>query len=532
MGNICETITEKVVDRFLQNILFVDDKAFSEDSSKNSFDAKTVSDIFAKKGKLCSFYSPNRDSDIQSYSLLLSKADVIVLDWNLELEQLSCAVNDEDDVPISDLRGVFTKNLINTVVNDSYEKKLKLIIVYTGEYNLDDITDDIYKELNKTVCFKRDKFKIYSKNILILVRCKSPAKYIPELEEMYVSYENLPDFILSEFSKFVDGLIPVFAIFAIASIRDKTFNILNVFSKDLDPAFMGHFVSIPNSADAFDMLPSIFGTAISELLSANFDVHIDKVRWVDEWLDNNCNDKRVFFLEDKQVSIEKESIKKIVHSNSDNLVKEIKNYLLMERKGDSLSKDDIKKLPEKSTCLFCDQEKSEESNYKFAKLVQHSNIFFETKKHSLSLGTIVYKEQDENGILNDNKKYLLCIQQPCDSVRIAPNTSRQFIFLPLVKKNFGEPIIVDNSIVLFVDNKSYSIEIHSFTNNNQGCDSIMATQTDDGSNYFFLDNDNKKYIWISELKYSFAQKIVGEYSSVLSRVGVDNSEWLRLKRHK
>jgi len=180
-------------------------------------------------------------------------------------------------------------------------------------------------------------------------------------------------------------------------------------------------------------------------------------------------------------------------------------------------------LPEYSTCLFCEFPKSEDSNYKFARIVQHRNLFLATKNHYLSLGSIISKDKEE---------YLLCIQQPCDSVRIPPNTSRKFLFLPLVKNNIGEPIVLENSTVLFVANKSYSPEIHSFTNKDKDRDSIFAFSTEDNSSFYFQDDDGIKYYWIADLKNSFAQKIVGEYSALLSRVGVDNSEWLRLKRKK
>ena len=46
--------------------------------------------------------------------------------------------------------------------------------------------------------------------------------------------------------------------------------------------------------------------------------------------------------------------------------------------------------------------------------------------------------------------------------------------------------------------------------------------------YAFKDKIDKYYVWVAELKEMFAQHIVAAYTSQLSRVGIDNSEWIRL----
>ena len=44
-----------------------------------------------------------------------------------------------------------------------------------------------------------------------------------------------------------------------------------------------------------------------------------------------------------------------------------------------------------------------------------------------------------------------------------------------------------------------------------------------------MDSQGTKYYWLGELRFDFAQKIINEYSSEISRVGVNESEWLRRK---
>ena len=51
MAQTFEDISKEVVNRFLQNILFIDDKAYLSENKANDFDASKISMVFAKKSK-------------------------------------------------------------------------------------------------------------------------------------------------------------------------------------------------------------------------------------------------------------------------------------------------------------------------------------------------------------------------------------------------------------------------------------------------------------------------------------------------
>ena len=158
-------------------------------------------------------------------------------------------------------------------------------------------------------------------------------------------------------------------------------------------------------------------------------------------------------------------------------------------------------------------------NYKLAKLIQYSNPFSPSQKKRLTTGTIVkYKK-------TNRWHFLLCIQQRCDSVRIAKEEARSVLFLPLQQKGKGEAVVVEENKHLIVDNKSYAIELHKFKPIETDVQILAKPQ---GDQYVFTDIENKQYIWVAELKDMFAQHIVSAYASQLSRVGIDNSEWIRL----
>lgn len=515
-------ITREVVDHFLQNIIFVDDNAYQTEEKVNVFDAHEISSIFAQKGKLCTIFAPATTEDLEFCKTIFSKSDVVVLDWFLKLKDPKQLVDLEADAEDDEPRGVYTKDMIKNIVEDASNKKLKLIIVYTGDVA---IMHDIINEILEAVSIydkyqidENDTCRVYSQNVSILVRAKSNGddnnqlKYIDDLKSKIVDYKNLPDFISEEFSNFVGGLLPNFALSAITAIRRNTSNILGIFSKDIDPAFLGHYVSIPDCNDAISMLPKIFGTAVANLIETS-DVDFDS--WIEAWIDENIKDSNTI-INGKNIDINAEKLKCLLKSSTDFEEKFNTSFdIQVKREKVNRYTADLYKI--ETTKLFC-SEKANTSNYKWAKLVQHSNLFSSPKIHRLTTGTIIkYKEEE---------KFLICIQQSCDSVRISPDEERTFLFLPLVQGINGEAIVVGEQDHLIVDNKSYSIKLHRFSPNENNAN-ITAELKENGE-YVFEDTDGKQFVWVAELKELFAQHIVSAYASQLSRVGIDNSEWIRL----
>lgn len=517
MAQTFNEITRNIVDRFLQNILFVDDNAYQTEEKVNAFDAHEISSIFAQKGKLCTIFAPATTGDIGFCNTLFSKSDVVVLDWYLRLKDPTQLKDMEADAEDDEPRGVYTKEMIKNIVEDASDKKLKLIIVYTGDVT---ILDHIIEEIQETVSIydtyqidKKDKCRVYSQNVSILVRAKSNGnadnqlKYNDDLKSKILDYKNLPDFISEEFSIFVGGLLPDFALSAIAAIRNNTSNILGVFSKDIDPAFLGHYVSIPDSNDAISMLSKIFGSAITDLIdSSNFDVKT----WIDIWLTQYYEQPLRTRIGKKDVEVKESDIRNVINSSESKFKDKLKTA------GFNISGNDDE-LKIEATKLFITQ--SDTPNYKLAKLIQHSNLFLPSNAPRLTTGTIVkYKKLT-------NWNYLLCIQQRCDSVRI-PKEGRTFLFLPLTQDKTATAIIIGENDHMFVKNGSHSIELHEFAPNNDD-EPIIAKQYKQ-IGYAFKDKTEKYYVWVAELKEMFAQHIVSAYTSQLSRVGIDNSEWIRL----
>ncbi len=506
------TLSHEIADKFIRDIVFIDEQAYGKplDRTPNvhnhEFNAREVSDSFLKKGKICAIYAPQSDADIRESVASLLKADVVVLDWDLDLEDTSDFDPMADDE--SEKRGRYTKPLIKKLVDDAGKEKVKLIIIYTGETDIERITKEIHQYIqNSDYVINNNNLSVQNTNLKIIVRAKEGTKVVEHHKEKIIGYNELPGLITNEFTELTIGILPNYALSAITAIRDNTSNILGVFSKDIDPAFLGHYVSIPDCNDAIPMLSEIFGSAITDLInSENFNLKT----WIDPWLTQNYKQPLSTKIGKKNVEVKESDIRNIVNSSEFKFKDKLKTAgLNISGSDDELKKD--------ATKLFIIQ--SDTPNYKLAKLIQYSNLFSPSKAPRLTTGTIVkYKK-------SINWNYLLCIQQRCDSVRV-PKEGRTFLFLPLTQDKTATAIVIGENDHMFVKNESHSIELHEFAPNKDN-EPIIAKQYKQ-IGYAFKDKIGKYYVWVAELKEMFAQHIVAAYTSQLSRVGIDNSEWIRL----
>lgn len=500
--------SKEIANNFIQNIVFIDDKAYKNDMTNNAFSALDVSNVFAQSGKICAVYAPKSISDVNSYNTILNKADVVILDWYLDIEKEENQVEDPDaDADNDDPRGEFTLKLISDLLSQT--GMLKLLIVYTGETDLFEITNSIYQKVDQHSFHKGD-CVIQSLNSKILVRAKKQNSetqfaHNPELKDKIVSYESLPTLIVEEFADMTNGLLSNFALSSISAIRNNTSRMLSVFSPKLDPAYLGHKILLENTFESKQLLIKLFGEAISELLETT---DIDTKDWVDNWIENRITDETIS-INGVSIGKSKDLLKKMFSSEQPRLKDKY-----TEASGKDMSNKDEGKLQSHTIELFAyDGIDVNKSNVDFAILTHHKNIFQPAiGAPILTLGTVI-KSVD---------KYYVCIQQRCDSVRI--KEERRFLFLPLEEK--GEyPLIVNNELKLFPNKSSFAIKTVKFKPK-EGATIIQASKKED--KYVFYSSYGETYEWVVDLKEMQAQRILNSYCAQLSRVGLNESEWLRL----
>ncbi len=522
--------SKEIANDFIQSIVFLDDRAYKgidEAKPKNDFDVFKVSQVFAIEKKICAVYQPESEKDIEDFKIISQKADVLVLDWEINFPKIVSADNEEEDDD-DEPRGIYTKQIIKNSVFDSQQaqKSLKLILVYTGDVSiLESIVEEIHIEVfdsSDTYILNKHNCSIQSSEVKILVRAKkaeiSNISNKEKYESKMVSYDELPSFILDEFTKMTSGLLSNFALMSLTTLRKNSSKILGLFSKEMDSAYLGHKAIIPKQEDAEDLLIELFGDSVKDLLFY-FNINAKlREELIESWIEET--------IKEEEYKIEKNPFKRTIELTKDLLksseedVKKRFDSLL----GSSLSNKEKDTLINNSTYLYTNSENRNESESKdkmFSKLTHHKSLFIPKNiPPKLSLGTLVKS--------NKNDIYYICIQQKCDSIRIKSGNERKFLFIPLNVSEDKFDILTPDGIKLKKIKSSYAIRTIKFV-----CldESGVISAIKEGDKFMFKQKykepEDEQFEWILDLKDLHSQRIIIEYTSQLSRVGLDESEWHR-----
>ncbi|AWY00276.1 hypothetical protein A8139_09895 [Marinomonas primoryensis] len=175
--------------------------------------------------------------------------------------------------------------------------------------------------------------------------------------------------------------------------------------------------------------------------------------------------------------------------------------------------------------LFHQNGDDENVNKDFALLCQHKDLIkYDHHTPVLTLGTVV-KSNNEEG------SYYVCIQQRCDSVRVDEQQARRFLFLSLsiVNQDSKFDFITPDGDKLKLGKSIYDMRTVKFSGSSEG---TVKAEEESEKMYFvpfyYSEELTEKFEFIFELKDLYAQRIVVQYSSSLSRVGLDEPEWIRL----
>jgi len=547
MRNSFFATSKAIANDFIQNVVFIDDKAFdnSDNIGQHDFNAYEVTKAFAAHKKICAVYKPKTAQDIDDLAQLAKKADVTVLDWQIDIpkETPSKDLEEEDD-DSEDPRGIHTLKIIRDILSDPIVGKgnLKIIIIYTGEPDLDGIADKIHTNVESAgiATLKKDFCEICTDNVKILVIAKADQtlvaegrqheqfQQVPDLKPRIVSYEQLPDYIIDRFTKVTTGLLSNFALKALTIIRENTFRFISLYNKDLDNAFLAHRLLLPDQDDSKELLVELFAHSIHSLLTYNAVSETVGTEEVLSWIDTKTFNFQIPILE-KILSIDNNSIKSWI---TDGFAKMCSDLWAANGYG-SISGKQKKGFEEKLNTLpayFITGDRDDKFDKQFSILTHHKSIFKPSPlPPKLTLGAII--KGTKTG------KYWVCIQQRCDSVRL--KGMRKFLFLPLEPiastSNDTFHFVTEDGVRLKLQKKSYALRtIKFFVEDGE----TLIKANKDGERFFFEPyyKDGRRdyeaandelYEWILDLKDLHAQRIVSEFTSQLSRVGLDEAEWLR-----
>lgn len=540
MSNAFFDTSKTIANDFLQSVVFIDDRAFFNEivTNEHEFNAVQISRAFANSLKVCAVYRPETLEDIDNLSLLAKKADVTVLDWRIDLVNEDTEdENGEEDAEEIDPRGPHTLKIIREILSDPLTGKgsLKLILIYTGETDLPGITDAIHENLqNQNIeHVQKGDCTVFTENIRILVLAKQAGegqfKHNPELKNKIVSYEDLPDFILTQFTDMTSGLLTNFILQSLTAIRDNTFRLIKLYEKELDASFLAHRLLLPNPEDAKEQLIEMLTHSIEALLHYNKTGEAASFDRINEWITTRSFTNQIISISNKNLTVDTAFVRAWAENGFVEACKsrwEDQGYgELTEKQVEKFEKKE-KELHKEGSTHLREAHEAEDIDSKFSILTHHkSNLKQPSSAPRLTLGTLI-KQVLLDDVEGQVERYYLCIQARCDSVRV--DALRKFLFLPLEKVGGNSKfhfVVEENEFTkLRIIKEAFELRTIKF-NPNAEHQVVLASEAD--GKYCFESNHGERYQWLADLKEAHAQREVNNFAAKISRVGLDESEWLR-----
>jgi hypothetical protein len=462
---------------------------------------KQLTESFAQMGIVCALYQPSENASVDENSTifkLCQSADIVVLDWELY---------EDGGSKVSQL----IANLIKQSAADQ-PHHVRTCAIYTNQPNLMLLASILRKRLGEAGCIESQlddtKLQLYSGATRISILGKPHILGRPEHIEMkyVVGEDKLAERLLTDFWKMHTGLLSGFALQGLASIRKNTKRLLDKFSSDLDGAFLLHRALVkPLDREALEELPELLAGELAAILEDSLlnGFNYESVNEAIESLPLEIPDMVTNFTQQSQFRL---NLK-----NGNCTKSELKTYTSMV--GSSSC--------EKLSILFNNRTQYAQApqRLKFGTVVKQPKV---VKK---------YPKDDSEGEWD----YSICLMPICDSrdkSKAGQGITYPFWRLHDKAKNAKLAALViedDNSTIsLYVGGK---IRDNLWLSNVRLGDDGWAKPESDSLKYDVIDQTSEIY-WVAQLKPLHAQRIALHVGSEASKVGVTESEWLRLVHQK
>lgn len=491
------------------------------DDAQNILDIRKISDSFSEQGMACAFVLPedsdqNEDKIRKRVVCAAKTADILVIDWHLRPRSSSLTLKLLEEIAESDA---------------SENGRMRLICIYTGEPLDTHILDQAKEKLSTDgVTFENltnksnFHFCAKSKNSLLVLANKNSTQA-----------DILPTQLIDLFAELANGLVPAFALAAIGAVRKNTHHMLTRFGNTLDSAYIANRLITNPPGDVAELM--------RELLVAECDnaIGLDSVAdgfleppAISAWLDvqniaafTYPNSKP----DSEPISFDRQAIDGLLKNGINDHGVKISNTQKIE-------------FPEfyrglLSQTLAGTIEKSRVSENEFSRLVT-----FRREAHgsaaglqsnewlpSLTTGTLLKRTVD------GSSKYYFCFTPACDTLRLSG--SRPFVFLEGVEKSSQYNMVVMEegvSTPLFFDKNYPKVVTFSFKPDRQTkrVRAVKKNIENEHSRYIFSPDDQKncELSWVGEVRYGRAMSEMATLASRWMRVGVLDSEHLRLASKK
>ncbi len=453
--------------------------------SIHTLNAGSIMDAFSSLGVICGVVGPT-DSAMKT----MRKADIVVLDWLLK-----------DGEPQHTLK------LIRDLLTEEADRNaLRLVAIYTGEARLEEISTTVSDALETTglgPVVDETKTEISYRHGCVVLYAKSNVNLAERLKSRSVSEESLPEKLVEDFASMTRGLLPSIALTSLTAVRQGAHKVLDRFSAELDPALLAHRACLSNPDDAerqivnhvAEELRGLMDSAVAEASPASAEA-------VESWIRRKGDETASFVFGKK--TLNPEQTIELANQGLAASVLRNNNFEDLSAGFSGQNADDLDK--------------------RLAWIMSFRTVYG-APPPTLWLGTVV----SEAG----GKQHLICMRPRCDCVRL--NEETMFFFLPLVAPKKGMDQIVvsldDTFERLGIERDPGGWALRKFKPST-GSGAVIAAKRESDGDFEFTDTCENQYKWRGELKAEYAQRIAQTFGTTLSRVAIDESEWLRRMARK
>jgi hypothetical protein len=489
---------------------------------EQALDAKTLVDGFAEHGIVCGVIRPLAGDDAVERTVKAARrADIVVLDWELNADH-----------------GGTTLEIIRRLIQDEIDAKsmaqprLRLIAVYSGALRLDQIASRIRTNIKKTTAGVRVRkdgaFALISGMARIVVfskpttRFSSGGRVLKGYSDRVINTADLPDVLINEFAALTAGLVPNVALASMAALRRNTHRVLAQLQAELDPAYLWHRATQVRPADAEEHLVQLVAGELHAVLEDERVGEWANIDAIEQWIqqDGRTDFQKAFDEKAERTPTDiKELLTKGAAVGLGEVNQQIRDKFRKMCSDKGAHSKDIAGFAKNAAAAT-------HANEKFATLMS-LRTRYENPTPRLELGTVVSKGRGKR------RSYWLCVQPRCDSVRLKGEIP--FPMIPVLPVNKGDknekfeillPSSVGHHLRFRISKKPGEIRAPTFAVNPPEGDVVLATKTRSG--FAFIATNRDRYYWEAELKAEHAQRIAQQIANEFSRVGLNESEWLRL----
>lgn len=475
-------------------------------------DAEQVVDGFSDLGLVCATYRwTEKHSTFPNSS---DKADLIILDWKLD---------DKEDVGTTAV-GFLNKRLAQDLAG---KRRLRYVVVYTDKPMagvIQKLVDDLTIPQGITLATNDNCVEIREET--------GPSLWRILYQSKKTTVEaDLAKAVLTDFAKFMDGLLPRAVMSGVAELRNRTFEHLYRFNKTLDPAVASHLLAKRSSELEFSTASDAFSEFVIGLIVNDF----SDALYGSELLGQTSSAEAVNHHMAPSGGTNLKLNQLEVHANLDQLRSLISDqeYASFFSTAETVFNLTSEKARKNFKSGRVPMEFAGVDTLQYATLSQIDlmNNYPRTSSEQFQLksGVIV---RAENGA-GEGHKYLVCIQPICDSVRlnVDEGVSSRFPFIELqivepTKKFTFVVKVGDEYVFLLTKHKISEVLMASFAASIETRD---VRSVGEGSERAFVDIDGTSYLWVSELKEIYAIELQNTLSSQISRIGSNKFEWFRTK---